>query len=444
VGQTGDDEFFDACDRYGIMVWQDFWLANPLDGPDPNDNSLFERNAADFVRRIRNHPSILLYCGRNEGNPPDELDKALRATISEMHPGLHYISNSAFGVVSGGGPYRAMPVQYYFKERATEKFHSEMGMPNIVSFESLQAMMPDSALWPQSRIWGVHDFCLEGAQGGTSFNDMIKKNFGVIDDVKEWLRYAQWINFEGYRAMFEAQSKNRMGLLLWMSHPAWPSMVWQTYDYYFEPTAAYFGCRKACEPLHIQWNPLTDSVETVNYMSAAGRGLTVSAELITTDGTIKWMKKISLDCTRDSVVRCFKVEYPDSLSSVYMLRLKLLDGTKLLSENTYWRGVEEGNMKAVRELPKVKLNGQTQIRQAGNSWFLTTRLSNPAKTPAMMVQLRVVREKSEDRILPVIYSDNYFSLMPGEQKQISIELKDEDTRGERPKVVTEGMNTVNE
>ena len=86
VGQTVDEEFYKACDRYGIMVWQDFWLANPGDGPNPKDNKMFMQNADDFVKRIRNHPSMGLYCGRNEGNPPEPLDSGIRKCYHRLHP----------------------------------------------------------------------------------------------------------------------------------------------------------------------------------------------------------------------------------------------------------------------------------------------------------------------------------------------------------------------
>lgn len=129
---------------------------------------------------------------------------------------------------------------------------------------------------------------------GSSFNQRIEESFGKVDNITDWLSLAQWINYEGYRAMFEAQSKNRMGMLLWMSHPAWPSLVWQTYDYYFEPTAAYFGCKKASEPLHIQWNAFSDSIEVVNYSSIEGFGLTAGMEVLNLDGTVKWEKKMHL------------------------------------------------------------------------------------------------------------------------------------------------------
>ncbi len=265
VGQMGDDAFFEACDRYGIVVWQDFWLANPWDGPNPDDNAMFLRNVDDFVRRIRNHPSVGLYVGRNEGYPPEEIETGIRRTLAEQDPGSYYIPSSADDGVSGHGPYRVEPTKYYFTERATPKLHSELGMPNITTLDSLRAMMPEADLWPQGRMWGVHDFTTGGAQTGQIFRQRVETVYGGADNIADWDELAQFVNYDGHRGMFEAQSKNRMGLLIWMSHPAWTSLTWQTYDYFLEPTAAYFGCKKASEPLHIQWNPVSDSVEVVNY-----------------------------------------------------------------------------------------------------------------------------------------------------------------------------------
>ena len=103
---------------------------------------------------------------------------------------------------------------------------------------------------------------------------------------------------------------NRKGLLLWMTHPAWPSMVWQTYDYYFEPTAAYFGCKKASEPLHIQWNPVTDEIEVVNYSAGVRNGLTAKAQIINMDGSISWENEVSVDSKEDTTNK-----YPALISS---------------------------------------------------------------------------------------------------------------------------------
>ena len=439
VGQTGDDAFYDACDRYGIVVWQDFWLANPVDGPDPEDNDLFLRNASDTILRIRNHPAMGLYCGRNEGYPPKPLEEGIRKLLADLHPDVHYISSSADDVVSGHGPYRAMPVKSYF-DRAPAKFHSEMGMPNIPTLDSLKLMMPEPAMWPQGDVWGIHDFSLNGAQGGVSFREQIEKSYGGATNAADWVTLAQFVNYEGYRAMFEAQSTHRMGLLIWMSHPCWPSFVWQTYDYYFEPTAAYFGAKKASEPLHIQWNPSADTIEVVNYSGGVARGLTARVEVLNLDGAVKWEKTAMVESAEDSTVSPIKMEYPSGLTAVHFIRLKLTRGGDTVSENFYWRGVEDGNYRALRDLPHVKLEATTRAERQGARWLLTTELHNVAAQPALMVRLKAVREKRGDRILPALYSDNYIALMPGERRTIRTELAGADTRGESPRMVVEGFN----
>jgi Glycosyl hydrolase 2 galactose-binding domain-like/Exo-beta-D-glucosaminidase Ig-fold domain/Glycosyl hydrolases family 2/NedA-like, galactose-binding domain len=470
VGQTGADEFYEACDRHGIVVWQDFWLANPWDGPEPTDDAMFLENVRDVILRIRNHPSIGLYCGRNEGFPPKPLEEGIRQALDELHPGLHYIPSSADFVVSGHGPYSAMPTRFYFTA-ADPKLHSEMGMPNIPPMESVRLMMTAGDLWPQGLSWGLHDFCLEGAQRGASFRSIIEQNYGGANSVEEWVTLAQFVNYEGYRAMFEAQSKYRMGLLLWMSHPCWPSFVWQTYDYFFEPTAAYFGCKKACEPLHIQWNRLTDCVEVVNYSGGDVSGLTARVQILNMDGTRKWEKSATLASKEDSTVSCIEMEYPAGLTPVHFLRLSLTVPGKvadagIVSGNFYLRGLGEGNFKAIRELPKVTLSASTKrqltdewweeknerldakghkvITLVGGwpTWHLTTQLHNASGHPALMVRVKAVREKTGDRILPAIYSDNYVSLMPGETRTIHTELRVADTRDEDPSIVVEGFNVT--
>jgi hypothetical protein len=440
VGQIGDDEFYDACDRNGVVVWQDFWLANPWDGPDPDDNAMFLANVKDYVLRIRNHPSMGLYVGRNEGFPPKIIDDGIRATLAELHPGMHYIPSSADGVVSGHGPYQAQSPKYYFAQRATDKFHSEMGMPNVVTMDSLRMMMPESGLWPQGAYWGIHDFTTAGAQSGGNFRARVEKSYGPADSAAEWVKLAQFVNYEGYRAMYEAQGKNRMGLLIWMSHSCWPSMVWQTYDYYFEPTAAYFGVKKASEPAHIQWNAATNRVEVVNYSAGAMRGLKAHAQLLDLNGALKWERSVDLDSSEDSIASLFEMEYPSGLTPVHFIRLDLRREGTMISENFYWRGTDEENYRELRALPAVHLDASTTVERQGDRWLLATKLENQTKTPALMVRLKAVREKSGDRILPAIYSDGYVALMPGESRTITTSVLDADTRGEHPGVVVEGFN----
>ena len=442
VGQIGDEELYEACDRHGIMVWQDFWLANPVDGPNPYNNEMFIANAEDYVRRIRSHASIGIYCGRNEGFPPKIIDEALRRIVKDEHPGLHYISSSADEVVTGHGPYRALPPKEYFTlENGKDKFHSERGMPNVMNYESLARTLKAEDLWPQSNKWGQHDYTMEGAQGGSSFNAIIEKGFGTPKNAKEFTELAQWVNYDGYRAMFESRSLNRKGLLLWMTHPAWPSMVWQTYDYYFEPTAGYFGSMKGNEPLHIQWNSATNQIEVVNYSAGSHPALEATAQLINMDGKVVWERKAELSSEEDTTKRPFSLEFPKELSAAHFVKLYLREGDKVVSDNFYIRGTEEGNYQAIRQMPKVALRQDVTInKRIDNKWEGSVTLTNPSQTPALMIRINLLGTEDGDQILPVFYSDNYFALLPNESKTVTFRFKDIDTRGTTPKIVVTGYN----
>ncbi len=434
VGQIGDEAFYEACDRHGIVVWQDFWLANPWDGPEPNDNDLFLKNVNDLVLRIRNHPSVGLYCGRNEGFPPPPLEQGIRKILAELHPQVHYIPSSADQVVSGHGPYWANPAQFYFKA-ADKQLHSEIGAPNIPSLDSVRLIMPEKAIWPQALDWGLHDFCLQGAMGGAGFRAIIENSFGGATSAEEWIKLAQFVNYDTYRAMFEAQSKYRMGVLLWMSHSCWPSFVWQTYDYFFEPTAAYYGCKKGSEPLHIQWNSAEETIEVVNYNAGKIVGLQASVEILNMDGQRVDLKTAPLDSAEDSTTTCINMKYPGGLSPVHFLRLALTRGSETISTNFYMRGLRPNDFRAIRQLPAARLDATTTSDRKGDRWELSTRLRNNGATPALMVRVKAVREKTGDRILPAIYSDNYIALMPGESRTIVTEVNEVDTRGEKPTIV---------
>jgi hypothetical protein len=299
-------------------------------------------------------------------------------------------------------------------------------------------MMPESAMWPQGLEWGLHNFTLMGAQGGAGFRAAIDNGFGGATSLEEWIDLAQFLCYDGYRAMFEAQSRHRMGVLLWMSHPCWPSFVWQTYDYYFEPTSAYFGCKKGSEPLHIQWNRDSETIEVVNYSAGNVPGLTAKVEILNMDGTPMAQKSAALDSAEDSTSSCISMEYPAGLTPVHFLRLTLTRGSETVSTNFYLRGLQEGNYRAIRELPKPQVQAATTAELQGGRWQLTTHLRNSAAWPALMLRLKAVRERSGDRILPALYSDNYLALMPGESRTIVTEVNEADARGEKPAIMVAG------
>lgn len=442
VGMTGDEEFYEACDRHGVMIWQDFWLANPVDGPNPFDEEMFVKNATDYVRKIRNHPSIGLYCGRNEGNPPASLNEKLDGIVRDIHPGLHYIPHSAEGTVSGYGPYRALPVKEYFAaERGKDRLHSERGMPNVMPYESMKKMLSEENRWPQNSVWGMHDYTLKNAQSCATVNQMVETAFGEASDLKEFTEWAQWVNYNGYRAMYESRSWNRKGLIIWMSHSCWPSMVWQTYDYYFEPTAAYFGAKKASAPIRIQWNPVSENVEVVNNNAMDRTSLTAEAMIRNVDGKVVYRTSAELDSKEDTTTPVFGLSFDQpELTDVYFIQLLLKQEGKVVADNVYCLGKEEGNLKQLHELPEAEVDMKSEFRKEGDGWKCTASLKNSGDVPAVMIRLKVYGEKTGESILPTFYSDNYFTMMPGEEKVVVMTFRKEDTRGEKPALALSAFN----
>ena len=437
VGMIGDEEFYEEAARNGILVWQDFWLANPADGPDPDDESLFMANAENMLKRIRNHPSLLLWCGRNEGYPPTSLDTALRELVTREDPMSYYISSSADDVVSGRGPYFRLPSKAYWQldqiswyRNETRMFHSERGMPNFPNYESLIEMMPAAEAWPPTRMWGIHDFALQSAQRGQTFIDAVDAYFGPSYDGETFAQRAQWVNYDGYRAMFESRSRQRRGLLLWMSHPAWPSMAFCTYDWFLDGTAAYYACRKACEPLHIQWNPASERVEVVNYSAGEQTELRAVATLYTMDGVQAASRDTTLSMQEDTTADLFGLDFslaglrPDSQAGnpVCFLRLQLFAGDALISHNDYVIPKEEDNLQQLNSLPNAHL--KLSSRRARDGAPAAIVVKNTSNSPALMLHF-VARRGDGTRILPSFWSDNYVHLMPGEERILTFETPEE-------------------
>ena len=358
---------------------------------------------------------------------------------------MYYIPHSATDGVSGGGPYNALKPAQYFQVRGRDKFHSEMGMPAVMNYENMVRAMGEDALEPVNTLahpnamYGLHDYTLgrlaNSAQQAESFNELLANAFGEPADAKQFAELAQWINYDGYRAMFESRGEYRRGLLLWMSHPAWPSMVWQTYDYYFEPTGAYFGCKKACEPLHIQLNLITRNVEVVNYHAGDRTGLTARVSVLDMDGKALDGYEVPVDIQEDSTAVLATLPVPEDVTPVYYVKLELADAAGApVSTNFYVQGKEEGNLQALNGLGKASV----RVTFTGKGPWKAV-LTNNGDIPALMLRLKLVSKSTGDMVLPVIYSDNYFSLLPGEKREIDIQAAPEDLRG-KPGLEVTGFN----
>lgn len=449
VGMTGSRFFYEACDRHGVMVWQDFWLANPYDGPNPADPDRFNATAQEYVRLIRNHPSILIYVGRNEGYPPEEIDNYLAKMVPEEHPGHFYTPHSGADGVSGGGPYKMFKVSHFFDNLfGADKIHSERGIPSIMNYENLVRTMDEENVNPvntvehPNKMYGAHDFNLGGAerwcaQYTRTYNDLYQLGFGAQpEDAREFTELSRWLCYDGYRAIFESRAEHRQGMQLWLSHPTWPSLIWQTYDYYFEPLAAYFACKKACEPLHVFYNPVHNKVEVVNYSAGNQAGLKVVTKVLDLAGKEVWSNTSDLDIKEDATTQIVTPEVPENITDVYFLRLFIYDADgQILSENIYWQGKQEGNFQAVLTAAKADV----EMAVEGKKCSYTATLTNKSEVPAMMIRVKAVDSKTGDLILPVWYSDNYFFIMGGETKTITINVRDEDCKG-KPVIEFEGFN----
>lgn len=419
VGQVGDEEFYDACDKYGVMVWQDFWLANPYDGPNPKDEKMFLDNADDMVHKTRVHPCIALYCGRNEGNPPTSLSVPLSEMVADLCPNNLYISHSAEYNVSGYGPYRALsPQEIYELPRGRKKMHSERGYPCVPSYESMCRMFRPEHQWPQNDVWAMHNFTYQGAQHCDLYNNLIYNGLGEANNLKEYADRAQWVNYNGFRALFESRSNYRNGILLWMSHSAWPCLVFQTYDYYFDVNGAYFGSKKACAPIHISWNPISNEVEVVNECAGNHNALVVEAQVVNLDGKQVWQMSKTINSAEDTTVKAFPISAEESLlSDVYFIKLALKENGQVIADNFYWEGKQVGNWQAINKIPLAKLD--TKVVQNSDASFTVT-IANKSEVPALMIRLNLLNSKNGEQILPAFYQDNYFCLLGGETKTVTV------------------------
>ncbi len=317
MGSTTNDAFYTACDRHGILVWDDFWLNSS--GGLPRDLLVFHANSIEKLKRLRNHPCIALWCGSNEGVPPAPLDEWL-ATNVRTFDGRHYHSNSHSASLSGSGPWTGLAPEEYFLHAAPGNWggedgwgmRSEMGAAAFVNVDSLKEFIPADKLWPRNETWNTHFFGPSAMYAGPdTYAKAIDDRYGTPKGIEEFCRKAQLLNLETYKAMFEGLRDNlwhdATGLLIWMSQSAFPSMVWQTYDYYFDATGAYWGAKSACEPVHIQWNPGTNSVKAINNTRTVLTGVRAEARVYGLDGVelAQMRRSRTLDLAANEATACF-------------------------------------------------------------------------------------------------------------------------------------------
>ena len=450
VSASNREEFYAACDEFGLLVWYDFPNAWGMDVP---DHDAYNAIAADTVLRYRIHPSVVVWCGANEGDPPQAIDDGMRTAVANGAPGILYQSNSAGGNVTGGGPYYWVePTQYFDPATYGSRsfgFHTEIGMPVVSTAQSLQNMAGDQPAWPIGGPWYYHDWSQYGNQAPLQYQAAIEARLQTSDSLEDFAGKAQFVNYENARAMFEAWNANlwadASGLMLWMSHPAWHSTVWQTYDYEFDVNGMYYGARKACEPVHVQADPVNWQVIGVNHTAAALHGATVSARLHDLSGKqIGATQNSVIDLAVSQSTKAFTVAWRDALPDLHLLRLTLQDSSgRALSENTYWRYRAPAAMQALNTAQQTRISAS--IDKARNSADgrrqLTATVRNDGAAVAVMVRLSLLDARSGDRILPTLYGDNYLWLLPGESRTLDVSFPASASPSGDPVLQVHGYNT---
>ncbi|MEO3817940.1 discoidin domain-containing protein [Plantactinospora sp. B24E8] len=447
LGSSNREELYRACDEQGILVWNDFWQAGQF-LPDPPG---YVDIAADTIRRYRHHPCIVVWCGANEGDPPPIVNAGLERAVDTEHPEILYIPNSAAGIVSGRGPYHWVDPATYVDRTVYEAdsfgFHTEIGMPVVPVVESMRNLVGDEPEWPPGVVWNHHDWSTVGNQRVGTYHEAIDARLGGSGSLAEFATRAQFVNYENHRAMFEAWNANlwqdATGLLLWMSHPAWHSTVWQTYDYDLDVNGAYYGARKGCEPLHVQADPGTWLVRVVNHTAAPLSGATVTARRYDLAGRpLGTPQRQRVDVARSATTAAFTVPAPAG-AGLHLVRLELRDGRdRLLSENTYWRYGRAEEMRVLNSLPRTRLEVSTGgVRASAGRDTVRATVRNRGDAVAALVRL-AVRDAHGDRVLPARYDDNYFWLLPGETRQVAVSWRSRPEVSRGVRVTAEAYNSA--
>jgi hypothetical protein len=446
LGNVAKQEFFDSCDRHGVLVWEEFGLNH---SSMPYDHDLFMSNVPDRIRSKRNHACLALWCTANEGFTLEPIRTEIPKLVEALDGTRLFLQSSTQRPsTDGDGPYTSNPPTFYFGNLA-HGFRPEVGSSVVLPIESMRRMGPHNDLWPIGPLWGTHDWWRSGYSGST---EKAFAAYGAPTGIEDCCRKAQMVNMEVFKAIYESWNDklwdNCTGVMIWMSNPVWPSLDFNTYDYYLEPTGAYFGIKKACEPVHIQWSMSSNNVKAVNCTLKPLNGLSVEARVYNLDGSLQLKKSVALDCPANSAEQCFNLfEGSDpsapNLSSVHFIALELKDAAgRSLSTNFYWRAKETWKYDDLSSMSRVAVNGTVKSAQEGDACKLTVNLANANKTVALMTRLKVVDPASGLLVAPIWYSENYFSLTPGESRAIAIDFRAKKVLGSEVRVMVEGWNVA--
>jgi len=455
-------DFYEACDRYGILVWQDLWITGDCNGrwPDtlkkaetqerrreyPDNHTLFIRSLADQVKMLRNHPSLYLFCGGNEFPPPPELNMRIERTLQELDGTRLYFNESTSAEIlrntiggAGDGPYNLKEPSWFFTEK-WYPFNPEIGSVGLPNMEALKKMMDEKDLVAPAggevnEAWRYHKYM--------GYGDAIEK-MGAVKDLNDFVNKAQIVNYEQYRSLVEGYTSHMWdwytGLLVWKSQNPWPALKGQLYDWYLDQNAGFYGYRHAASPVHLMFNPTDSVIYIVNATPKERKGLRIEALLTDENGREIWKKSKEATVPANSNIKVWDVDLKNTPAKVYFLKLNITYVSTGMSvdENIYWLPYN-GDSKELMELPAATVVGQ--MMKSNNGKF-TVDIANSGDVAAFFIRMKVVRASDGFMVTPVFLDDNYIVLLPGEKKSIVVDVTGlkEDDRDTPLMLNLEGVN----
>jgi exo-1,4-beta-D-glucosaminidase len=458
-GKMEDDNFYALCDKYGMLVMTGWMCCGAWQYPENWDaakRASAMASDSSVMLWLRNKPSLLVWLNGSDMPPRDttverdylKIEAALKwpnPTISTANETKSLVSG--YSGVKMDGPYEWVPPIYWETDSAqkyggTYSFATEISPgPSIPPYESLIKFIPKDSLWFTTATWKYH--CGTMTFGNTDvFNEALQGRYGTPGDIQDYIAKAQAQDYEAHRAMMEAYGLRKYhtatGVVQWMGSNPWPGLIWHTYDYYLYPAGTYFGMKKSMEPLHIMYSYGDNAVYVTNSLQQRFAALRAEATIYNLDGSQKFSKTLVTDVESDSISKCFALPGAGDFSPTYFLRLQLKDADDdIKSINWYWLS-QKGDVlnwskstwyttpqSGYADYSALQTLGKTTLKVINRSATSSPDsashnivITNTGNTVAFQVHLRALKGKEGDDILPVIFSDNYIELAPGESRTI--------------------------
>ncbi|MEA4936029.1 MAG: hypothetical protein VB102_05220 [Paludibacter sp.] len=435
----GSDYLYEKCDEEGILLIVGWCCCSPWEQWsewNSHTTGIAQKSWHDQIIHLRNHPSIFNWLYGSDFFPPEEIEKKYIYELEKYDNTRPYQSSATreASVIAGYtglemGPFRKgyayMPPKYWYNKL---EFNTEAGPggEQLPPIETLKKMMPEAEMWPISKSWylRLHEAFYPGARSA------LNSRYGEPQNLEDYIKKSQVLQLEAIKAMFEAYAGNKYkssGIIFWMYNSAWPSMYWQLYDYFYNPNGGFYGTKKACENLHIQYAYDDNSVQIVNGNYHSYSQLNASVKLYNINMEEKLSRVVQTSIGSDESKKILKIAPPVDITDVYFLHLKLTDSeSKEVSSNFYWlsvKGDEKADFKLLNNLPWVQLKCKLKTSSVNKDKnILVFEFENPTSCLAFSVNPKLILKNTEEPLLPVFWGDNYFSLLPNEKKDVSVEF----------------------